>query len=100
MCDSNSSEQVDLSWSAVPGATSYLIEQASSSAGPFSAASPPFFSGSTATITYTTAGQEYYEVEAVAGTAWVSVPSDTATNGSISPSFLITSTSSPKCTNI
>jgi hypothetical protein len=30
----------------------------------------------------------------------VSVPSDTATNGSISPSFLITSTSSPKCTNI
>lgn len=40
MCDSNSSEQVDLSWSAVPGATSYLIEQASSSAGPFSAASP------------------------------------------------------------
>jgi len=100
MCDSTTSEQVDLSWTAVAQATSYIIEQASSAAGPYSAVSPsPVYSGTTATITYTTAVTQYYEVEAVIGSAWVSLPSGVAVNGTLSPGFVITATSSPKCTN-
>ncbi len=100
MCDSTTSEQVDLAWTGVAQATSYIIEQASSAAGPYSAVSPaPVFSGTTPTITYTTAVTQYYEVEAVIGTAWVGTPSGVAINGTLSPGFVITATSSPKCTN-
>jgi hypothetical protein len=100
MCASTSSEVVDLSWTGVSNATSYVILQATTASGTYSVASPtPVYSGTTATITYTTAVTEYYEVEAVIGSAWVSTPSGVATNGAVSPGYVVTATSSPKCTN-
>lgn len=57
------------------------------------------YTASTDTITCTTAVTQYYEVEAVIGTAWVSTPSGVSMNGTLSPGFVITATSSPKCTN-
>ena len=52
--------------------------------GTYAVAAPaPVFSGTTATITYTTAVTEYFKVEALVGTAWVSAPSSIATNGGI-----------------
>jgi hypothetical protein len=57
------------------------------------------YSGTTASITYTTSVLEYYEVEAVIGNWWVSVTSAVATNGSLSPGYVVTSATSPECTN-
>jgi len=100
ICASSSSEVAELSWTGVSTATSYVIEQATTSNGTYSVASPaPVFSGTTATITYTTAVTEYYKVEAVVGSAWVSTLSSVDTNGSISPGYVVTATSAPKCTN-
>ena len=91
---------MQLSWTSVSRATSYIIEQATTSNGTYSVASPaPVFSGTTATITYTTAVTEYYKVEAVVGSAWVSTPSSVDTNGSVSPGYVVTATSAPECTN-
>ncbi len=100
MCASSATEAVDLSWSAAPRATSYVILQSATATGTYTVASPaPVFSGTTATITYTTAGTEYFKVEAQVGSAWVSVPSGNATDGLVSPGFVVTATASPKCTN-
>ncbi len=100
LCVASSSEVVQLSWTSVSRATSYIIEQATTSNGTYSVASPaPVFSGTTATITYTTAVTEYYKVEAVVGSAWVSTPSSVDTNGSVSPGYVVTATSAPECTN-
>jgi hypothetical protein len=91
---------VDLSWTGVANATSYVVEQATTASGTYSAASPaPVYSGTSATITYTTAVTEYYKVEALIGTAWVSALSSNATNGSVSSGYVVTSTSSPECTD-
>ena len=54
---------------------------------------------STATIAYATAVTLYYEVEAVIGTAPVSTPSGVVINRRLLAGFVITVTSSPKCTN-
>ena len=100
LCASSSSEVVDLSWTGVANATSYVVEQATTASGTYSAASPaPVYSGTSATITYTTAVTEYYKVEALIGTAWVSALSSNATNGSVSSGYVVTSTSSPECTD-
>jgi hypothetical protein len=99
MCDAGGTEQVDLTWSPVANATSYVIEQATTANGTYSVPSPaPAFSGTTATITYTTAATEYYEVEAIIGTYWVSVTSSIM-NGSLSPGFVVLATTVPECTN-
>jgi hypothetical protein len=100
MCDPSGNEEVDLAWTPVTGATSYVILQSSSPSGTYSVASPaPVYFGATATISYTGAATEYYEVEAYIGTSWVSVPSGAASNGSISPGFAVLANSAPKCTN-
>jgi hypothetical protein len=100
MCDASSTEQVDLTWNAVPNASSYVIEQASTSNGTYADASPaPVFSGNSATITYTTAVTEYYEVEAVIGSAWTSSLVGNALNGSVTPGYVVLATSAPECTN-
>jgi hypothetical protein len=100
MCDPGGAAMVDLAWSPVANAESYVVLQSPSSSGPFVAASPaPVFSGTTASITYTTSVIEYYEVEAVIGTWWVSAASAIATNGSLSPGYVVTSTTAPECTN-
>lgn len=100
LCASTASEVVALSWSAVAKATSYVILQSSTSGGSYLPATPaPVFSGTTATITYTTAVTEYFKVEAEVGTAWVSAMSGNATNGSVSPGYVVTALSTPFCTN-
>jgi hypothetical protein len=100
MCASSASEVVDLSSSAVSMATSYVIEQASTANGTYAVARPaPVFSGNSATITDTTAVTEYYEVEALIGSAWTSSLAGSALNGSITPGFVVLSTSAPECTN-
>jgi hypothetical protein len=100
MCDASSTEQVDLTWNAVANASSYVIEQASSANGTYAVASPaPMFSGNSATITYTTAVTEYYEVEAVIGSAWTSSLGSTALNGSVTPGYVVLATTAPECTN-
>ena len=100
MCASSASEVVDLTWSAVSKATSYVIEQASTANGTYAVASPaPVFSGNSATITYTTAVTEYYEVEALIGSAWTSSLAGSAHNGSVTPGYVVLSTSAPECTN-
>jgi len=100
MCASSTSEVVDLSWNSVSNATSYVIEQASSANGTYAVASPaPVFSGNSATITYTTAVTEYYEVEAVIGSAWTSSLVGGALNGSVTPGYVVLATTAPKCTN-
>jgi len=100
MCASTATEVVDLSWAAVPNATSYALLQSATSGGTYAAVTPaPVFAGTTATITYATAVTEYFKVEALVGTAWVSPTSSNATNGGISPGYVITATTSPKCTN-
>jgi hypothetical protein len=57
------------------------------------------FSGNSATITYTTAVTEYYEVEAVIGSAWTSSLVGGALNGSVTPGYVVLATTAPKCTN-
>jgi hypothetical protein len=100
MCDPSGADMVDLAWSPVTNAESYVILQSPSPSGPFVPASPaPVFSGTNASITYTTSVIEYYEVMAVIGTWWVSATSAIATNGSLSPGYVVTSTTSPECTN-
>jgi hypothetical protein len=100
MCDPGGNEEVDLAWTPVTGATSYVVLQSSSSSGTYSVAIPtPVYSGTTATISYTAAATEYYEIEAYIGTSWVSLPSGVATNGSISPGFVVLANSAPECTN-
>ena len=100
LCASSSTEVVQLSWSPVAGATSYVVEQATTAAGTYAAAVPtPVYSGTTATITYTTAVTEYFKVEALIGTSWASTLSVNATNGSLNTGFVVTATSAPKCTN-
>ena len=100
LCASSTSEVVELTWSPVVGATSYVVEQATTAAGTYSAATPtPVYSGASATITYTTAVTEYFKIEAVIGSSWVSTLSSNAVNGSVAAGFVVTSTSTPKCTN-
>jgi exopolysaccharide biosynthesis protein len=100
MCTSSATEEVELTWSPVALATSYVIEQATTANGVYSIASPAaVYSGTTATITYTTSATEYYEVEAVIGNWWVSASSTSATNGSLSPGFVVIATTAPECTN-
>lgn len=100
MCDPSGIEKVDLAWTPVTYATSYVILQSSSPSGAYSVASPaPVYSGATATITYSAAATEYYEIKAYVGASWVSLPSGPASNGSISPGFVVLTTSAPECTN-
>jgi hypothetical protein len=100
MCDPGGGPVVDLAWLPVANAESYVVLQSSSASGPFVPTSPtPVYSGTTASITYTTSVLEYYEVEAVIGNWWVSVTSAVATNGSLSPGYVVTSATSPECTN-
>jgi hypothetical protein len=100
LCDSTTSEVVDLTWSAVTHATAYVVLQASTAGGTYSAASPtPVFIGTTATITYTTAVTEYFKVEALVGAVWVSALSGNAVNGSVASGYVVTSTTAPECTN-
>jgi hypothetical protein len=100
MCASASSEKVELTWTAVANATSYVIEQATTANGTYAVASPaPVFSGASATITYTTAVTEYYEIKAMIGTNWASALSTVAVNGGVTSGFVVTSTSAPECTD-
>jgi hypothetical protein len=100
MCASASSEQVELTWTAVTNATSYVIEQATTASGTYAVATPaPVFSGTSATITYTTAVTEYFEVKAVIGTNWASPLSTVAVNGGVTSGYVVTSTTAPECTD-
>ena len=100
MCASTATEVVTLSWTPVAHATSYQLQQSTTSSGSYAAVSPtPTYVGATATVTYTTAVTEYYKVEAFVGTSWVSPLSSGAFNGGVSPGYVVLATSSPKCTN-
>jgi hypothetical protein len=100
MCASASSEVVELTWTAVADATSYVIEQATTANGTYAVASPaPVFSGTSATITYTTAVTEYFKVKAMIGTNWASALSAVAINGGVTSGYVVTSTTAPECTN-
>lgn len=100
LCASSSTEQVVLQWTAVPHATSYTVEDASSASGTYSALTGVTFTSATsASITFTTSGTEYFKVIANIGSEWKSSTSAVAVDGGVSSGYVVTSTSSPECTD-
>ncbi|MGD0321162.1 MAG: hypothetical protein ABSC00_06100 [Acidimicrobiales bacterium] len=98
-CQNSTSEVAVVSWSAVTNATSYKVEQATTSSGTYSAAgTQPSGTALTDSITYTTNVTYYYKLYAYIGTNWQGTLSANAKVGSTTPGFLVFQTSGTMCT--
>ncbi len=98
-CKNSTSEVAVVSWTAVTNATSYVVEQAMTSGGTYSAAgTQPSGTAVTDSITYTTSVTYYYKVYAYIGTNWQGTLSANAKVGSTTPGFLVFNTSGTRCT--
>ncbi len=98
-CKNSTSEVAVVSWTAVTNATSYVVEQATSSTGTYSAAgTQPSGTAITDSITYTTKVTYYYKLYAYIGTNWQGTLSANAKVGSTTPGYLVFNTSGTRCT--
>jgi hypothetical protein len=101
LCASSTSPTVVLQWTAVAHATSYVVEGSTTSGGTYAAVSPAptFPTATSATVTLASVGTEYFKVEALVGASWTSALSGVAANGGVATGYVVTSATSPQCTN-